>query len=42
MVKAEEVLTGKQKAQAARVVLGIVLLMLLTGLWAYLWVPPLP
>jgi hypothetical protein len=32
----------KGKSEAARGVLGIVLFVLLMGLWAYLWVPPLP
>ena len=26
----------------AHAILGIILILLLTGLWAYLWVPPTP
>ena len=28
--------------QVGLAIVGLVLLLLITGLWAYLWVPPLP
>jgi len=34
---------GKERtSEIARVIVGIVLLILVTGLWACLWVPPSP
>ena len=34
--------TGEAKSRLTRVILGVVLLALVTGLWVYLWVPPWP
>jgi hypothetical protein len=33
---------GESAHEFARAILGIVLLALVMGLWAYLWVPPSP
>jgi hypothetical protein len=38
MTRLDRVSLGGRKAQVAYVVLGILLLVLLTGLWAHLWV----
>jgi hypothetical protein len=38
MTRLDRVSVGGRKAQVASLVLGILLLALLTGLWAYLWV----
>jgi hypothetical protein len=38
MTRLDPVSVGGRKAQVAYVVLSILLLVLLTGLWAYLWV----
>jgi hypothetical protein len=30
----------ERKSEAIQVIVGVVLFILLTGVWAYLWVPP--